>query len=299
MKRGSIIRGGGRAPPPAPDLERGYAALSEMTMHFVAAGAGEPVVLLHGFPQSWYEWRLVIPALAARYRVIAPDLRGLGDSSRPADGYRKTRIAEDVRELVQDTLGHERFLLAGHDWGGPVAFALASAHPRAVRKLAILDATIPGDGSDAFSTSQGRWHHGFHRALDLPEALLAGREGIYVRWFLDNFAAFPGAIDAAAAAEYVRVYSAPGAMRAGLAYYRAIPRDIADNARAIAAGKLTMPVLALGGGESFGRRELALDSMRRVASDVRGGVIAGCGHFIPEEKPDELAARLLAFFAEE
>lgn len=289
----------GRGGQSTPGAEHRVARLSEVAMHYVTAGAGEPLVLLHGFPQTWYEWRLVMPALAARYRVIAPDLRGLGASSRPAGGYDKTRVAEDVWELASGALGHERFLLAGHDWGGPVAFALAAAHRGAVRKLAILDATIPGDGTDLFSTSQGRWHHGFHRTPDLPEALLAGRERLYVAWFLRNFAAFPGAIDDDAIEAYARAYAEPGAMRAGLAYYRALPRDIADNERAIAAGKLAMPVLALGGGESFGRRELALESMRRVAVDVRGGVVAGSGHFIPEEKPAELAARLLAFFADE
>ncbi len=274
-----------------------YAKLSEMTMHYVTAGSGEPVVLLHGFPQTWYEWRLIMPMLAARYHVIAPDLRGLGQSSRPATGYHKARIAEDVWELMSDTLGHTSFYLVGHDWGGPVAYALAAAHRRAVRKLAILDVMIPGDGSDQFSTSQGRWHHGFHRTLDLPEALIQGRERIYITWFLNNFAAHPGIIPDSAIDEFARNYAAPGAMRAGLAYYRAIPQDIVDNQKSIAAGKLTIPVLALGGGESFGRRRLTLESMQRVASDVRGGVVDGAGHFIPEEKPEELAAALLDFFA--
>ena len=281
---------------PDMDIEHRFAPLSGVTLHYVTAGAGEPVVLLHGFPQTWAAWRRVIPALAARYRVVAPDLRGLGASSRPAGGYRKSRVAEDIWELANGVLGYDRFMVAGHDWGGPVAFALAAAHRDAVRKLAILDATIPGDGTDLFSTSQGRWHHGFHRTLDLPEALLAGRERIYVTWFLRAFAAHPGAIDDATAEDYARAYAQPGAMRAALAYYRAIPRDIAENERAVAAGKLEMPVLALGGGESFGRRELALESLRRVANDVRGGVVSGCGHFIPEEKPETLAAQLLAFF---
>lgn len=279
-------------------FEHQFADLSELKMHYVIAGDGEPVVLLHGFPQTWYEWRLIMPALAARYRVIAPDLRGLGDSSRPADGYHKRRVAEDVWELVNGTLGHQSFLLVGHDWGGPVAYALAAAHRQAVRKLAILDVTIPGDGGNQFSTSQGRWHHGFHRTLDLPEALIHGRERIYIAWFLKNFTAHPGMIADDVIDEYARTYAQPGAMRAGLAYYRAIPRDVADNERAVSEGKLTMPVLALGGGESFGRRELALESLQRVADDVRGGVVEGSGHFIPEEKPAELAAALLDFFAE-
>lgn len=275
-----------------------YAQLSELSMHYVSAGdAGLPVLLLHGFPQTCYEWRDVMPGLAARHRVVAPDLRGLGQSSRPAAGYAKTRVAEDVWELMHDVLGHARFAVVGHDWGGPVAYALAAAHRDAVSHLAILDVMIPGDGTDQFSTSQGRWHHGFHRTPDLPEALIAGRERIYISWFLKNFTAHPGAISEAAIDEYARRYAEPGALRAGLAYYRAIPDDIADNERAIAAGKLAMPVLALGGGESFGRRELTLESLRRVADDVRGGVVEGSGHFIPEEKPEELVAALLEFLA--
>jgi pimeloyl-ACP methyl ester carboxylesterase len=273
-----------------------YAQLSELSMHYASAGdAGLPVVLLHGFPQTWYEWRDVIPGLAARHRVIAPDLRGLGQSSRPAEGYAKTRVAEDVWELMHDTLGHERFAVVGHDWGGPVAYALAAAYRDAVSHLAIIDVMIPGDGTDQFSTSQGRWHHGFHRTPDLPEALIAGRERIYISWFLKNFTAHPGAISEAAIDEYARRYAEPGAMAAGLSYYRAIAQDIADNERTIAAGKLAMPVLALGGGESFGRRELTLESMRRVADDVQGGEVEGSGHFIPEEKPEELVAALLEF----
>ena len=275
-----------------------YAQLSELSMHYASAGdAGLPVVLLHGFPQTWYEWRDVIPGLAAQHSVIAPDLRGLGETPRPAAGYAKTRVAEDVWELMHEVLGHDTFAVVGHDWGGPVAYALAAAHRDAVSHLAILDVMIPGDGTDLFSTSQGRWHHGFHRTPELPEALIAGRERIYISWFLKNFTAHPEAIPEAAIDEYARRYAEPGALAAGLAYYRAIPDDIADNERSIAAGKLAMPVLALGGGESFGRRELTLESMRRVADDVQGGVVEGSGHFIPEEKPDELVAALLEFLA--
>ena len=293
------VRGGKRRRVADEDGFRHHTAdLAEMRMHYVMAGEGEPIVLLHGFPQTWYEWRLVMPILAERYQVIAPDLRGLGDSSRPERGYHKMRVAEDVWELVNGVLGQDRLFVVGHDWGGPVAFALAASHRASVAKLAILDVMIPGDGTDQFSTSQGRWHHGFHRTPDLPEALIEGRERIYIDWFLKNFTARPDAIPEAAIDEFARTYSQPGAMRAGLAYYRAIPEDIADNQAALGEGKLGMPVLALGGGESFGRRELTLQSMRRVADDVPGGVIEGAGHFLPEEKPAEIAEQLLAFFAE-
>ncbi len=278
-------------------IEHHYARLSHLTMHYVTAGSGEPLVLLHGFPQTWYEWRLVMPRLAERFRVIAPDLRGLGDSTRPLSGYDKRTVANDVWELLNGTLALESFFLVGHDWGGPTAYSLSAAHRDAVKALAILDVTIPGDGSDVFSNSQGRWHHGFHRTPDLPEALVQGRERLYVSWFLKNFSAHPGAICESAISEFARTYSEPGAMRAGFAYYRAIPQDIADNERAIAQGKLDMRVLALGGADSFGRRELVLESMRRVANNVEGGVIEDCGHFIAEEQPDRLSDALLEFFA--
>jgi pimeloyl-ACP methyl ester carboxylesterase len=255
--------------------------------------------MLHGFPQTWYEWRLVMPALAERYSVVAPDLRGLGDSSRPAAGYDKHTVAGDIWRLVDEHLGAARFFLVGHDWGGPVAYRLAVEHPDAVRRLVILDVMIPGDGTSLFATSGGRWHHGFHQTPELPESLILGREQAYLSYFFRHFGASPDAIPAAAVEEYVRCYAAPGAMAAGLAYYRATAQDIADNEAAIDRGKLAMPVLALGGAEGMGRAELCLESMARVAENVTGGAIPGAGHWLPEEVPDALAARLLDFFGAE
>jgi pimeloyl-ACP methyl ester carboxylesterase len=278
-------------------MQHHHIRLSALTVHVVTAGEGEPLVLLHGFPQTWYEWRRVIPELARHYRVIAPDLRGLGDSTRPEHGYDKKTIAGDLWELLNGHMGIESFALAGHDWGGPVAYALAASRRAAVSRLAMLDVTVPGDGSDVFSTSGGRWHHGFHRTLDLPEALVHGRERIYVSWFLKSFAAHAGAFSEADIDEYARCYSQPGAMRAGFAYYRAIPEDIRDNEAFIAAGKLQMPVLALGGTEGMGRGELVAESMRRVATQVHGGVVEHCGHFIPEEAPEVLTEALIEFLA--
>jgi pimeloyl-ACP methyl ester carboxylesterase len=280
-------------------VEHHYAKLSAATLHYVTAGAGVPVVLLHGWPQSWYGWRHVIPALADRYRVVAPDLRGLGDSSRPLEGYDKKTVAADLWELLSGTLGLRRFHLVGHDWGGPTAVALAAAHQEAVISLAILDVTIPGIGPDI---SQGgtRWHHAFHMTPDLPEALVQGRERAYLSWFYKEFSWQPQAIAEADITEYLRTYTAPGALRAGFAYYRNIPRDIADNKALLDSGfRLKMPVLALGGErmEARGRGSQPEESLRCIADDVTGGVIAECGHFIPEEQPDALAARLLEFFA--
>ncbi|MEM7406916.1 MAG: alpha/beta hydrolase [Pseudomonadota bacterium] len=280
------------------ELAHHTAALSALKMHYVTAGQGPPVVLLHGFPQTWFEWMPLMPTLGEQFTVIAPDLRGLGDSSRPLTGYDKATIATDIWELVHDHLGFDCFSVVGHDWGGPVAYALAAQHRANVLRLGILDVTIPGDGTDVFSTSQGRWHHAFHRTPDLPEALVHGREDIYVRWFLENFAAVKGGIDDAAKARYMRAYAEPGAMRAGFAYYRAIAEDIAANEAFIAVGKLLMPVLAVGGGQTFGRGDLVRASMVRVAENVHGAVIADSGHFIPEEQPEQLLDLLIPFLAE-
>ena len=153
-----------------------YADVGEVLLHYVTAGEGPPVVLIHGYPQTWWEWRHQIPVLAEKYTVIAPDMRGLGDSSRPATGYDKKTIANDIWQVVNGTLGHESFYLVGHDWGGPTAYALAAAHPDAVKRLVIIDVPIPGCGGD-FSQGGRRWHHQFHMTLDLPEALTAGTRG--------------------------------------------------------------------------------------------------------------------------
>ena len=282
------------------DVTHHYAAVGEVVMHYVTAGAGEPLVLLHGWPETWYEWRRVIGPLSKRFHVIAPDLRGLGDTGRPDKGYDKRTISEDIFKLLHDHLGIQRVCLVGHDWGGPVAFSYAAAHRDAVRRLALLDVTVPGDGTESLSQSGRRWHHGFHRTTDLPEALIQGREEVYLGWFYRNFSHRPEAIEDAAVAEYLRTYTKPGALRAGFSYYRAIPQDIADNRGMLERdGKLTMPVLGLGGDSAWGRKMEVVESLNRVATDVHGGQISECGHFVPEERPDETVKTLLAFFTEE
>ena len=280
------------------NLQHDYAVLDDVSLHYVTAGEGDTVVLLHGFPETWREWRQVLPGLTqAGYRVIAPDLRGLGDSTRPLGGYDKKTIAHDVWRLAHDVLGIRSFFLVGHDWGGAVAFALAAWHRDAVSGLAVIDMVVPGDGTDALATSQGRWHHTFFRTPDLPEALAQGREEVLLTWFYRTFGCRPDAVAPEDAAEYLRCYCSPGGLRAGLAYYRTPVQDAADNQAAIReGGKLKMPVLAVGGGASFGRRTLVRDSLARFAENVQGVVIEQAGHWIPEEKPDELLGHLLAFF---
>ena len=270
--------------------------LEGVRLHYVTAGSGDAVVLLHGWPQTWYEWRRIMPALAARYTVIAPDMRGLGDSSRPLTGYDKRTIANDIYQLVRK-LGFGKIFLVGHDWGGPVAYAYACAHPDDVRKLVILDVTIPGESWERIpqvTRRGGVWHLAFHNVRDLPEALIAGRERTYLSWFYRS-GYDPSAINEGDIDEYTRCYSAPGAMRAGFEYYRAIFTDI-DHNKENAKTKLKMPVLAFGGEVGF--HKLPLRSMQELAENVRGGVIERCGHWIAEERPEFLSDQLLAFFAE-
>ncbi|MEI7969868.1 MAG: alpha/beta hydrolase [Betaproteobacteria bacterium] len=271
-----------------------HADLADVRLHYVTGGAGPAIVFLHGWPQTWYMWRHLLPVLATRYRVVAPDLRGLGDSSRPAAGYDKKTVAADIWQLMHDVLGEQQFFVAAHDWGGPVAFSLAAQHRNAVRAMAIFDVPVPGDGTPVFYDN--RWHHGFHWELDLPEALVAGREHVYLGHFYRNWGARPDAISEADQAEYLRTYRQPGALRAGFNLYRAMRQDVADNEAFLSAGKLAMPIWCYGGGSARGRGLRALESWQRVATDVRGGVVEGCGHWIPEERPEWSAQQLLEFF---
>jgi len=285
------------------DFKHAWADLGDVTLHYVTAGPDRDspeaptVVLLHGWPQTWFMWRAIIPGLARRFRVIAPDLRGLGDSSRPVGGYDKKTLANDIWRLARTTLGASRLLVAAHDWGGPVAFALAAQHREAVRGLAIFDVPVPGDGTPVMFAN--RWHHELHWELDFPEALVFGREELYLGFFYRNWGGRPDAISAEAQREYLRTYRLPGAMRAGFNLYRTTPQDVADNEAFLReGGKLTMPVLCFAGSLGRGRGMAAIESWRRVANDVRGGIAENCGHWIPEERPEWVLEQLLAFFSE-
>ena len=280
-----------------PHLTHHSADVGDVRLHYVTAGAGPTLVLLHGWPQTWYMWRDVIPSLAEHYRVVAVDLRGLGDSSRPPGGYDTRTVSDDIWRLLSEVLGEQRFFVAAHDWGGPVAYALAAQHGDAVRALAVFDVPVPGDGSPP--AAMARWHFGFHGEPDFPEALVAGREELYLSFFYRKGGARPDAISAVAQQEYIRAYSLPGAMRAGFNYYRALPQVVADNQAFLARGKLAMPVMVYGGdAPGAGRGMSALESWQRVASDVRGGIAEGCGHWIVEERPAWAAARLLEFYGD-
>lgn len=272
-----------------------FVRLNDVTLHYVVAGAGRPVVLLHGFPETWYSWHKVIPLLTERgFQCIVPDLRGLGDSSRTPSGYDKKTVAGDIYHLLTTHLGIHEFAVVGHDWGGTVAYALASHYTQGITHLAVLDVTIPGDGQPDLGQGGRRWHHTFLQTPDLPEALITGREEIFCRWFYENYGHHPMVLAEETVQEFLRSYTKPGALRAGFAYYRSIQQDIVDNA---GRPKLSIPCLAIGGGTSMGRGHLVEASLRQMASNVTGLVLDGCGHWVPEEKPEELVSALTGFLA--
>ncbi len=270
------------------------AEVNGVKLHFVKGGTGEEaVVLLHGFPQTWYEWHGVMPALAAQYTVIAPDLRGLGESSRPAPDYEAQNVAEDIHQLVQ-SLGFDRINLVAHDIAGAPAYAYAVEYPQEVGRLVMIETVAPGFIAESGGDPGKYWHMGFQMTPDLPELLIAGKEREYLKWFFNNFAANPDFLTEDELERYVRAYSADGALHAAFEHYRAMPKAAEQNRRNFKE-KLKMPVLALGGEKSMG--DLPLNSLRLVAEDVRGGVISGSGHWVASERLDDLVQQLLTFFA--
>ncbi len=265
------------------------AEVNGVKLHFVRGGTGEPVVLLHGFPQTWYEWHRIMPALAERYTVIAPDLRGMGASSKPASGYDKQTVAEDIYQLVSQ-LGWQKISIVGHDFGAPVAYAYAAAHPDDVRRLVMIEGAV-----SVTKSPKMYWHMAFHAEPDIAESLIVGRERLYLSWFYRKFGYNPAAFAEEDIDEYVRWYSAVGAMRSALQYYRNGQQDIAQNIES-KKRKLEMPLLAIGGEQSLGSNVEMM--MQDFASNIRGSVIKDCGHWIAEEQPEELTRQLLDFFSE-
>ena len=276
------------------------ADLGEVQLHYVTGGQGRPVVLLHGWPQTWYAWHKIMPVLAEHFTVIAPDLRGLGDSTRPEGGYDKRTIAEDIHHLVSQ-LGVGPVSLVGHDWGAPVAYAYAASYPDDVQRLAMLAVGIPDESLltvplGPLLNGTGLWHFVFHAVRDVPEMLVAGRERAYLDWFyhwgaFDYASAFePSEVD-----EYARAYALPEAMHAGFEFYRAVPRDIDDNRR-FAQVKLKTPTLFVAG-DAGGGLDDTVSQLKAVIEDVRGVAIAQCGHWIATERPQELLAQLLPFLS--
>lgn len=273
-----------------------YTEVNDVRIHYVTGGKGQrTLVLIPGWPQTWYVWRKVMPELAKDYRVIAVDTRGIGNSSRPHGGYDTQTAAGDISALMS-TLGVARYSVIGHDVGMWIAYPLAAQHGAAIDKLIVTEALIPGITPSPPlllppEVNAGLTQFMFNQLPDLPEFLIAGREAAYMHWVVDHLAFRPERV---ALDEYIRAYSVPGAMKAGFEYYRAIPLTVQQN-QALRKNKLTMPVLAIGG--VVGAGETTIQTMKLVSDNVEGAVIEQCGHYTPEECPEEFLKLVKPFLA--
>lgn len=266
-------------------------------LHMVRGGAvgrGPAVVLLHGWPQDWSAWEPIMPQLAsAGLDVIAIDLRGIGGSSKPAGGYDKVTLAEDVRALL-DALNLQRAHVVGHDIGGMVAYALAARHPSRVATTTIMDAPLPGAPiSEMIERDPRAWHYPFHQAPGLAEMLVRGREAEYFGYFMRQLVVNRPALGEAAVARAAAAYRDPASLKAGFEFYRAFAKDKKDNAE-LFKRKLTMPVLALSPGGLMPQPYI-LTMMQPLAELVEGQAVPGTGHWMSEEQPEAVVGILVDF----
>ena len=275
-----------------------YVNANGLRLHAVIGGKGPPLLLVHGWPQTWYQWRLVMPALARDFQVIAVDQRGIGLSDKPQSGYDPGTQGNDLIALM-DALGHKQFAVVGFDTGMGIAYALAADHPDRVERIVVGEAIITGVTPSPPLLLPGPlnarlWHIAFNRlGADVNEALVRGREDIY---FGTEYAQSAGTPLPASAVKYYvdGLASSPDALRGSFGSYRAIDTTIAQNAQR-KRRRLTLPVLAIGGGKGIG--EGVVDTMKLVADNVQGIIIPDSGHWVAEETPDKLLAALTPFLA--
>jgi haloacetate dehalogenase len=279
------------------NLQHHTANVNGIKMHYVEAGEGPPVVLLHGFPETWYCWRHQLPVLAARYKLIVPDLRGYGETAKPATGYDKRTMANDIHAMLQHC-GYEKATIVGHDRGARVATRFAKDYPEAIERLAVMD-NIPTriifERMNA-EIARGHWFFIFNNVPDLPEALISGREEVWLRFIFSSWCYNPELFTPEERAVYVKAYSQPGALRGAFSDYRAGREDVAQDEedKDVLIG---CPTLALWG-EDFdigGRMWDFREVWHKMAKDVRFVSIPQCGHLPHEEKPEVVNRELLTF----
>jgi pimeloyl-ACP methyl ester carboxylesterase len=273
------------------DPQGKFAEVNGVKLHYLVAGKGDPVVLLHGFAETSHMWLPLIAKLADKHTVIAPDLRGFGESAAPSDGYTKAAMAQDIRALVK-SLNYDRIRLVGHDIGLMVAYAYAAQYPAEVDRLVLMEAFLPGVGEwNKVFLLRDLWH--FHFYGTTPLALVTGRERIYLEHFWNDFAADPKKSVSETDREfYARAYAQPGHMAAGMEVFRAFPKDAEDFAN-FAKTKLPMPLLVLSGEKAVG--PFLIEQGKMVATNVDGVLIKGAGHWLMEEAPDQVIPRLVEF----
>src|SRR5467141_175282 len=268
-----------------------FADVHGLRLHYLTVGEGDPVVLLHGYAQTSHMWRPLMTELARTHTVIAPDLRGIGQSSIPADGYTKAVMAQDIHALVH-SLGDPRIRLVGHDIGLMVAYAYAAQYPSEVDRLVLMEAFLPGvgDWNNVFLL-RDLWH--FHFFGKTPLALVTGRERIYLEHFWNDFAADPKKSVLEKDREfYAKAYAQPGHMKAGMEVFRAFPRDAEDFA-GFSKTRMQMPVLVLSGEKAGG--PFLIEQGKMVAANVEGVLVRDRGHWLMEEAPDQVIPKLVEF----
>jgi len=278
-----------------PDVTHHTAELGGAQLHYVSAGtAGSPILLVHGFPETWWAFHQVIPLLASTHRVVAVDLRGFGDSSTAGDGDDSATAAEDLHRLIEH-LGLGPVHLTGQDISGATVFRLAATHPRDVLSLTGIETGLAGFGLEGLGdvTRGGSWHIGVLAAPGIAEMLLTGREReLLGRWAFPTMTAVPGSVTDADVDELVRTYSRPGGWRGAVGLYRSMLAE-GDEIAALAASRpLTVPVLAVGGGGG----PFTSTTLRQVTTtEVTSVQLDGVGHHVAMEAPEELAAAILDF----
>jgi pimeloyl-ACP methyl ester carboxylesterase len=261
-----------------------------LEVNVAIAGSGPAVLLLHGFPHTWRLWEHVVPQLARDHRVIAPDLRGLGATSRPDAGYDAGTVAADAAALL-DALGEQSASVAGIDLGVAPAFLLAMRRPERVRRLVLMEAVLGAlPGAEAFAAP---WWFGFHAVPGLAETVVAGHEAEYAGWFLDAGTRADG-VPPDVRADFLKAYTGSDALRGAFAHYRAFPETGRQILAAAQGGRLRVPAMAIGAhpvGDALERQ------LRPIADDLTGHVIPDCGHLIPLDRPDALLPLLGDFLS--
>ena len=287
------------------DFRNGYAEVNGTRIHYVEGGKGTPVLLLPGWPQTWWEFHKIMPELAKHHRVIAVDLRGMGGSAKPGLGYDKKNMAKDIHELTQ-ALGYKQVNIAGHDIGAMVAYSFAANYPDATLKISLIDVAhpeeslytlslLPPPGHAVRGTGESThpvylWWFAFNQLPDLPQQLLAGKSRLLIDWLFDSQLRNPAAISERDRAIYAAAYSQPDAIRAGNGWYQTFGQDIID---AKHYGQIATPVLALAGERNYPYlREL----LPTQASDVRVVKVNSSSHYVPEDQPEAVVRELLGFF---
>ena len=272
-------------------IDSRFADVNGVRMHYLIAGQGDAVILLHGYAENCHMWKPLIAELAKTHTVIAPDLRGFGQSSKQETGYDKKTMAQDVRALAT-AIGVRSAQIVGHDIGLMVAYAYAAQYPADVDRLVLMDAFLPGVGDwQTVWLLRDLWH--FHFYGETPLKLVAGRERIYFEHFWNDFAADPKhSVPEADRKLYAAAYGQPGAMRAGFEVFRAFSQDATDFAQ-FAKVKLPMPMLVLTGEKASG--DFLIQQGRLVADNVEGVVVTGSGHWLMEEAPGQVIPKLMSF----